>query len=141
MNACCDGCYYGKTCEKNTSTESGGETRTRFNNPQAENENQWKYGTISWYNDLTGDGAITSSDGLRYRFHYSSLKKSFRESIAPPRVLYGIKVKFQLLSFTGAEQFADQVEARCLTNAELRKSMTEGKTPDMSSYWTRRKEH
>jgi hypothetical protein len=40
FNACCDGCYYGKTCEKNTSTESGGETRTKFNNPQAKKQSK-----------------------------------------------------------------------------------------------------
>ena len=40
FNACCDGCYYGKQCENNTSAESGGETRTKFNRPQTQDKRE-----------------------------------------------------------------------------------------------------
>jgi cold shock CspA family protein len=67
----------------------------------------WKEGTVAWFNDLTGDGVVVSSEGARYYVHYSSIKGSSRLTTGSRRSLEeGQRVKFKALR----ANYVNQVE-------------------------------
>ena len=58
----------------------------------------WKNGTVAWFNDLTGDGIVISTEGDRYYVHYSSIKQSPTLPTLHRRTLHeGQQVKFKAL--------------------------------------------
>ena len=62
FNACCDGCYEGRECEKAKMSESGGELRTKQANTEhavRRNESKKKYRTLRFNSNSIFGGIIT----------------------------------------------------------------------------------